>query len=84
MAPKGLTFASFEALLARRSRPLPEIRLAYGADCPRDAEKACALAGLVPARLLPVAGVTAHNLLVELGRAGRLRPFLTELLEAGA
>lgn len=84
LAMKNLTFAPFAAQLTRREPPLPEIVLAFGADCIRDAEKAESLAGLVPARLQPVAGVASHNLLAELLLAGRLRSFLAEMLAPAA
>ncbi|WP_374450346.1 hypothetical protein [Stella sp.] len=83
LALRGLSFAIFSEMLARRPVPMPEIVLVHAAGFPRDAEKAAALAALVPARRHPVAGTGRHNVLNERLVQGRLRPLLDALLLDG-
>ena len=58
----GLDPAPFEALLASRPRPFPELILAYGAKLPRDAIAAQAVHRRLPTQLHPTQDCATHSL----------------------
>lgn len=80
LALRGLSFAPFAEILARRPGTMPDIVLVYSEGFRRDIEKAAALAAMVPARLHPIADVAHHNVLNVLMMRGELRPLLDTLL----
>ncbi|BBK34872.1 hypothetical protein STHU_55060 [Allostella humosa] len=84
LATRGISFAPLETLIASRQGALPDMVVAFGADCANDRRKAEALATVLPVRFDIVPGVDRHNLVAELLQRGELRAFLDRILAIDA
>jgi len=77
----GVDASRHEALLASRPEPFPDLVQVYSADTGKDAAAAAALQGRVPSRLW-AEGNCGPNVLASVLTTGRLRGFMSRLLES--